>query len=325
MSKAIVVHETGGPEVLRYEDYPVASPGAGEVLISQRAVGLNYIDIYYRKGFYPPPALPYVPGGEGSGVVEAVGADVAEFRPGDRVAYATGPIGSYAEMRVFPAERLVKLPDAVDFATGAAMMLKGMTARYLLKATVRVQPGDWILFHAAAGGVGLIACQWAKHRGASVIGTVGSSEKAALARLNGCSHVINYRNENFVARVREITGGAGVRVVYDSVGRDTFIPSLDCLQPRGMLVSFGQSSGPVGPFDPLLLSARGSLFLTRPVLGAYVATRGELLETAADLFGVVASGAVKIAVTRRYPLAEAAKAHADLESRATTGSCVLIP
>jgi NADPH2:quinone reductase len=325
MTKAIVIHETGGPEVLRYEDRLVPAPKAGEALIRHCAVGLNYIDVYYRKGFYPPPALPFVPGGEGSGVVEAVGPDVTDFKPGDRVAYATGPIGSYAELRVFPADKLVKLPESIDFAVAAAMMLKGMTARYLLHATIGIQPGDHILFHAAAGGVGLIACQWAAHLGAEVIGTVGSDEKAELARRNGCGHVINYRKENFVARVREITGGAGVRVVYDSVGRDTFSGSLDCLQPRGMLVSFGQSSGPVPPVDILQLSAKGSLFLTRPVLSAYVATRVELQQTAEDLFGVVASGAVKIAVTARYPLAEAAKAHVELESRATTGSIILMP
>ncbi len=325
MTKAIVIHETGGPKVLCFEDFPTPVPKAGEVLIRHCAVGLNFMDIYCRKGFYPPPVLPFVPGNEGSGVIEAVGPGVTEFRPGDRVAYATGPLGSYAELRAFPADKLVRLPDSIDFAVAAAMMLKGMTARYLLRTTVLIQPGDRILFHAAAGGVGLIACQWAAHLGAEVIGTVGSDEKAILARQNGCRHVINYRKENFVARVKEITNNAGVRVVYDSVGRDTFASSLDCLQPRGMLVSFGQSSGPVPPFDLLQLSVKGSLYLTRPVLGAYVATRTELLETAEDLFDVVASGVVKIAVTRRYPLAQAAKAHAALESRATTGSTVLIP
>ena len=325
MTKAIVIHETGGPEVLRCEDRPVPVPKAGEVLIRHCAVGLNYIDVYYRKGFYPSPTIPFVPGSEGSGFVEAVGPEVTDFKPGDRVAYATGPMGSYSVLRTFPAEKLVKLPDSIDFAVAAAMMLKGMTARYLLRATIGIQPGDRILFHAAAGGVGLIACQWAAHLGAEVIGTVGSDEKVMLARRNGCRHVINYRKENFVARVRDITGGAGVRVVYDSVGRDTFSGSLDCLQPRGMLVSFGQSSGSIPMFDPLQLSAKGSLFLTRPVLSAYVATRTELQQTAEDLFGVVASGAVRITVKSRYPLAEAAKAHAELESRVTTGSTILIP
>lgn len=325
MTKAIVIRETGGPEVLRYEEIPTPVPKTGEVLIRHAAVGVNYIDVYYRKGFYPPPALPFIPGGEGSGIVEAIGPEVMGFKPGDRVAYATGPIGSYAELRAFPAERLVKLPEAIDFATAAAMMLKGMTARYLLHATIKINRGDRILFHAAAGGVGLIACQWAAHLGAEVIGTVGSEEKADLARQNGCTHVINYRTENFPARVKELTGGSGVRVVYDSVGLDTFEGSLDCLAPRGMLVSFGQSSGPIPPFNPLVLSTKGSLFLTQPVLNAYVATRAELIETAGDLFNAVSSGAIKIAINRRYTLAEAAKAHADLESRATTGSTVLIP
>jgi NADPH2:quinone reductase len=325
MTNAIVVRETGGPEVLRYEEVQSPVLKAGEVLIRHRAIGLNFIDVYFRKGFYPPPVLPYIPGGEGSGVVEAVAPDVTEFAPGDRVAYASGPMGSYAETRAVPARHLVKIPGTVGFDTAAAMMLKGMTARYLLKATIAIRPGDRILFHAAAGGVGLIACQWASHLGAEVIGTVGSDEKAALARQNGCSHVINYRTENFVARVKKITNNAGVRVVYDSVGRDTFAGSLDCLEPRGMLVAFGQSSGAVPPFDLLQLSTKGSLFVTRPMLGAYVATRAELLETAGDLFDAISSGVVKIAVKGRYPLAEAARAHADLENRATTGSTILIP
>jgi len=325
MTNALVVRETGGPEVLRYEEVQSPVLKAGEVLIRHRAIGLNFIDVYFRKGFYPPPVLPYIPGGEGSGVVEAVAPDVTEFAPGDRVAYASGPMGSYAETRAVPARHLVKIPGTVGFDTAAAMMLKGMTARYLLKATIAIRPGDRILFHAAAGGVGLIACQWASHLGAEVIGTVGSDEKAALARQNGCSHVINYRTENFVARVKKITNNAGVRVVYDSVGRDTFAGSLDCLEPRGMLVAFGQSSGAVPPFDLLQLSTKGSLFVTRPMLGAYVATRAELLETAGDLFDAISSGVVKIAVKGRYPLAEAARAHADLENRATTGSTILIP
>jgi NADPH2:quinone reductase len=325
MPKAIVVHETGGPECLRYEKWPVKTPGPNEVLVKQIAIGINYIDIYYRKGIYKAPQLPFVPGQEASGIVEEVGADVTSFRLGDRIAYATQPLGAYAEIRVLPALKLTKLPDAIDFPVAAAMMLKGMTARYLLRQTIAITKDDIILFHAAAGGVGCIACQWAHHLGATVIGTVGDDNKEETARVNGCDYVINYRKENFVKRVRDITNGAGVRVVYDAVGKDTFASSLECLQPRGLLVCFGQSSGTVPPFDILQLSEHGSLFLTRPVLNAYVSTSEELQEAADDLFGVVLSGAVKVTVNQVYPLAEASRAHKDLEARKTTGSSILIP
>lgn len=325
MPQAIVVHQTGGPENLRWEKLPDAAPGRGEVCVRHLAVGLNFIDIYYRKGIYKATTLPFVPGQEASGIIEAMGAGVTGFRIGDRVAYATQPFGAYARLRNLPASRLVKIPDTMDFPMAAAMMLKGMTARYLLKKTFPVKQGDAILFHAAAGGVGLIACQWARHLGAVVIGTVGDDDKAEAARENGCDHVINYRRENFVERVREITGGKGVGVVYDSVGKDTFAGSLDCLRPRGLLVSFGQSSGVVPPFDILQLSAKGSLFLTRPVLNAYVSTPEELQEAADDLFFMVMSGVVKISINQIYPLSEAAQAHRDLESRKTSGSSILIP
>jgi len=296
-----------------------------EVRIRHVAIGLNYIDTYYRKGIYKAPSLPFVPGQEASGVVEEVGTGVTAFRIGDRVAYATQPLGAYAEIRALPADKLVKLPDAIDFPMAAAMMLKGMTARYLLRQTIALDQSDSILFHAAAGGVGLIACQWAHHLGVMVIGTVGDDDKAELARASGCDHVINYRRENFVERVREITDGKGVRVVYDSVGKDTFGGSLDCLEPRGLLVSFGQSSGAVPPFDIMQLSAKGSLFLTRPVLNAYVSTPAELQEAADDLFFVVTAGVVKISINQIYPLAEASQAHRDLEARKTVGSSILIP
>ncbi len=324
MPKAIRIHEVGGPEVLRWEEVEVGAPGPGEVHLRQRAVGLNFIDVYHRTGLYPLP-LPTTLGLEGAGVVAAVGAGVDDLQPGDRVAYAGGPPGGYAEERLIPAHRLVKLPDGIGERQAAAMMLQGMTAQYLLRRTCPVQKGDAILIHAAAGGVGLIACQWASHLGATVIGTVGSAAKAELARAHGCHYPILYREEDFVARTREITGGAGVRVVYDSIGRDTFLNSLDCLQPLGMLVNFGQSSGPVASFDPGLLAAKGSLFLTRPSLMAYTAKRGELLATAADLFAVVISGAVRIEVNQTYPLRDTAQAHRDLEGRKTTGSTVLLP
>jgi NADPH2:quinone reductase len=286
-------------------------------------VGLNFIDVYHRKGLYALP-LPAVLGSEAAGVVEEIGPGVTEVRPGDRVAYA-GPVGAYAQARLIRADRLVPLPADISDRAAAAMMLKGMTAQYLLLRTCRVEPGDLVLIHAAAGGVGLIACQWAKHLGATVIGTVSTEEKAALAREHGCDHPIVTSREEFVARVREITGGRGVRVVYDSVGKDTFEGSLDCLQPLGMMVSYGNSSGPVSPFSPLVLSAKGSLFLTRPTLMTYTARREDLLATAAELFEVVRSGAVRIEIRQTYPLAEAAQAHRDLEARKTTGSTVLLP
>ena len=324
MTKAVRIYQHGGPEVLRWEEVTVAPPGAGEVQLRHSAVGLNFIDIYHRTGLYPLP-LPATPGLEGAGVVLAVGEGVGDFLPGDRVAYAGGPPGAYAEERLIPAHRLVKLPDWLDDQRAAAMMLQGMTARYLLRRTFRVGPGDPVLIHAAAGGVGLIACQWARFLGATVIGTVGSREKAELARAHGCQHPILYREDDFVARTRELTGGEGVAVVYDSIGRDTFLKSLDCLRPLGMLVSFGQASGPIESFNPALLAAKGSLFLTRPSLMAYTAKREDLLASAADLFNVVEKGAVRIEVNQTYPLREAARAQRDLEERKTTGSTVLLP
>ncbi|MEI2782790.1 MAG: quinone oxidoreductase [Candidatus Competibacter sp.] len=325
MPKAIRIHEYGGPEVLRWEEVEVGDPGPGQLRVRHAAVGLNYIDVYHRTGLYPLPSLPWTLGMEGAGKVEAVGEGVTEFKVGDRVAYASPPVGAYAEVRLMPADRVVALPDAIDDQTAAAMMLQGMTAQYLLRRTYRVQPGDTILLHAAAGGVGLIASQWARHLGATVIGTVGSDEKAELARAHGCHHVIVYSRENFTQRVREITDGQGVAAVYDSVGQATFMNSLDCLRRLGMMVSFGNASGPVPPFDPGILAAKGSLFLTRPSLMAYTAERADLLASAADLFEVVASGAVKIEVHQTYPLAETAQAHRDLEARKTTGSTVLLP
>ncbi|RIK85986.1 MAG: quinone oxidoreductase [Hyphomicrobiales bacterium] len=325
MVKAIRIHEHGGPEVLRYEEVDPGRPGRGEVLVRHTAIGLNFIDTYFRSGLYTPPAgLPFTPGGEAAGVVIELGEGVTELSPGDRVAYAGGP-GSYAEERVMPADRLVKIPDGVSDEEAAAMMLKGMTAEYLLRRTYAVKPGDNVLYHAAAGGVGLIFGQWAKHLGVDVIGTVGSAEKAELAKAHGYAHVVNYREIDFVKAVAEITGGRKCDVVYDSVGKDTFDGSLDCLRPRGMMVSFGQSSGAVPPFNLGILSQKGSLFLTRPTLFTYVAARAELEASAAALFEVVRSGAVKIRINQRYPLAEAAQAQADLEGRRTTGTTVLIP
>ncbi|OAN50331.1 quinone oxidoreductase [Paramagnetospirillum marisnigri] len=321
---AIRIHQTGGPEVLLWEEVSVAAPAAHEVLIRHAAVGLNYIDIYHRSGLYPAP-LPFTPGLEGAGVVEAVGASVTEFKAGDRVAYANPPLGAYAEARVMPADRLVRIPDAITDVEAAAMMLQGMTAQYLLRRTYRVKPGDTILIHAAAGGVGLLVCQWARHLGATVIGTVGSEDKADLAKAHGCHYPILYKTEDFVAQVREITNGQGVPVVYDSVGKDTFLKSLDCLQPLGMMVSFGQSSGKVEPFDTGLLAAKGSLFLTRPSLMAYTAKRSDLVAGAEELFEVVGQGAVRIEVNQTYALKDAASAHRDLEGRKTTGSTVLLP
>jgi NADPH2:quinone reductase len=324
MPHAIRFHQTGGPEVLRWEEVAVPAPGQGEATVRHQAVGLNFLDIYHRTGLYPLP-LPSGLGIEAAGVVEAVGAGVNDVAVGDRVAYAGGPVGAYSEVRNIPADRLVRLPDAIDMTTAAAMMLQGMTAQYLLRRTYRVQPGDTILIHAAAGGVGLLVCQWAKALGATVIGTVGSDEKAELARAHGCDHAIVYTRENFTERVRQITGGAGVPVVYDSIGKDTFFGSLDCLRPLGMMVTFGNSSGPVAPVDSLELSRRGSLFLTRPSLMHYTAQRADLLASAAELFEVVASGKVRIEVRQRYPLPEAAQAQHDLAQRRTSGSTVLMP
>lgn len=325
MAHAIRLHATGGPEVLRWEAVSVAAPGPGEVHLRHRAIGLNFIDVYHRTGLYPLPALPAIIGMEGAGEVLAVGAGVSEFSPGDRVAYAGVPPGAYATERLIPAHRLVKLPPQISDRQAAAMMLQGMTVQYLLRRTYRVAPGDTILLHAAAGGVGLIACQWAKALGATVIGTVGSREKAALARAHGCDQTILYHEEDLVARVRELTGGEGVAVVYDSVGGETFLKSLDCLRPMGMLVYFGQSSGPAPDINPALLGKKGSLFLTRPSLMAYTAKREDLLASAADLFAAVTSGVVRIEINQEYPLREAAQAHRDLEARRTTGSTILLP
>ncbi len=322
MSKAIRIHETGGPEVLRWEEIEVGAPGAGEIRVRHTAVGLNYIDVYFRTGLYPSPA-PFVPGFEAAGVVDAVGDGVTEFVVGDRLAYATGPLGAYAELRLMPAERAVKLPASISDQQAAAMMLQGMTAQYLLRRTYPVQAGDTILVHAAAGGVGLILCQWAKHLGATVIGTVSTEEKAALAQANGCTHPIIYTREDFHARVLELTDNRKVPVVYDSVGRDTFERSLDCLAPLGKMVLYGQASGPVPPFELGQLAAKGSLFITRPTLFTYTASRADLVATANELFDVVGSGAVNIAVNQTFALADAAAAHRALEARQTTGSTVL--
>lgn len=321
MPKAIRIHENGGPEVMKWEDVTVGDPGPNEARIRQHAVGLNYIDVYFRTGLYKQP-MPGSIGQEGAGVVEAVGANVKDLKAGDRVAYAGGPVGAYAEVRLMPADRLVKLPDGISFEQGAAMMLQGMTAQYLLKRTFPVKAGQTILFHAAAGGVGLIACQWAKALGVTVIGTVGSDDKAAIAKAHGCAHTIVYTRENFVERVKEITGGKLVPVVYDSVGKDTWPASLDCLQPLGMMVSFGNASGPVPPINGLDLSQRGSLYFTRPTLVTYTAKREDLVACANDLFDAVQTGKVKIEVNQRYALKDAAQAHRDLESRKTTGSTV---
>lgn len=324
MPQAIRFHRTGGPEVLQWETVEVPAPAPGEARVRHHAVGLNYIDTYHRSGLYPVP-LPSGIGLEAAGVVEAVGEGVTDLVAGDRVAYAGGALGAYAEVRNIAADRLVKLPPALSFEQGAAMMLQGLTAQYLLRRTYRVQAGDTILIHAAAGGVGLLVCQWAKALGATVIGTVGSDEKAALARAHGCDHPIVYTREKFAERVREITGGAGVPVVYDSIGADTFMDSLTCLRPLGTMVLFGAASGPVPPFDIGLLAKMGSLFLTRPTLFTYSAQRADLLAMAAELFDVVAGGQVKIEVNQRYALADAAQAHRDLEARRTTGSTILLP
>jgi NADPH2:quinone reductase len=321
--KAIRFERTGGPDVLDYVDVELPPPAPGQVRVKHTVVGVNFIDTYHRTGLYKLP-LPSGLGSEAAGVVEALGAGVTTLKPGDRVAYA-GAMGAYAEANNVPAERLVKIPAGVSDETAAAAMLKGMTAQYLLKRTYPVKAGQTILFHAAAGGVGLIAGQWAKHLGATVIGTVGSDDKIALAKDNGCTHVLNARKDDWVKQVREITGGAGVPVVYDSIGKDTFAGSLDCLAVRGMLVSFGNASGAVPPFEPGILSAKGSLYFTRPTLVSYTRNAKELKETADDLFAVIASGAVKIAVHQRFKLAEARRAHEALHSRATTGATVLLP
>jgi NADPH:quinone reductase len=321
MTKAIRVHQTGGPEQMRWEDVDVSEPGPGQVRVQQTAVGLNFIDVYHRTGLYPQP-LPFTPGVEGAGVVESVGPGVEGLKPGDRVAYA-GPIGGYAEERLIAADRLVKLPDDISDEQAAAMMLQGMTVDMLINRVRPLQSGETILVHAAAGGVGLILCQWASALGATVIGTVSTEEKAELARANGCDHPILYKSQDFVALVDEFTGGAKVPVVYDSVGKDTFLRSLDCLQKRGMLVSFGQSSGAVEPFPPGLLAQKGSLYLTRPTLFDYIAKRNELEQSAAALFDMVRSGKVRIDIGQRFSLSQAAEAHRALEARETTGSTVL--
>ena len=323
MTKAIRIHAHGGPEVMRWEDVPTPDPAPGEALVRHGAVGLNYIDVYFRTGLYKT-ALPATLGMEAAGTVLAIGAGVTEVAVGDRVAYAGGAIGAYATERCIAADKLVKLPDSIDFATGAAMMLQGMTAQYLLRRTHKVMPGETIVIHAAAGGVGLIMCQWAKHLGAIVIGVVSTEDKADLARAHGAHHVL-IGHGNLPAEVKRITGGAMVPVIYDSVGKDSFMPSIDSLAPLGLMVSFGNASGPVPPVDISMLSAKGSLFLTRPTLASYTSKRADLLATTQDLFDVVASGVVKIRVNQSFALADAAKAHIALEARQTTGSTVLVP
>lgn len=325
MTKAIKIHAPGGPEVLKWEEHQPGRPGPGEVRIIHEAIGLNFIDIYHRSGLYPLPAFPAVLGLEGAGRVDLVGEGVTEFSPGDRVAYAGVPPGAYAEVRCLPAHRLVRLPEGISSRTAAAMMLQGMTARYLLKGCFPVGSGTTLLVQAASGGVGSLLCQWARYLGATTIGTVGSRDKAEIARANGCTHTILYRDEDFETRVQEITGGRGVDVVYDSVGRTTFAKSLGCLRPMGVMVSFGQSSGPVPPLDLGVLAAKGSLFLTRPSLMHYTARRDDLLAHAQDLFDVVQAGAVKVNIGQEYALRDAATAHRDLEARDTTGSSILLP
>ena len=323
MTYAVRIHEIGGPEVLRWEAIDVPDPGPGEAVIRQTAAGLNFIDVYFRTGLYPAPSFPATIGNEGAGVVEAVGDGVTEVAVGDRVAYCMS-LGSYAQRRLIASKQLVKIPDGIGDEQAAAVMLKGCTVQYLIRRTHAVRPGETVLFHAAAGGCGLIACQWLKHLGATVIGTVGTREKAELAKAHGCDHPIVYTEESFVDRVQELTGGKGVPVVYDSVGKDTFDDSLRCLQPRGLMVSFGNASGVVEPFKPAILAGRGSLYLTRPTLATYTATRQELEETTAELFDVVGRGAVRIEVNQTYALENAAQAHRDLEARKTTGSTVLL-
>ena len=323
MTHAVRIHSNGGPEVLQWEEVEVAEPKTGEAIVRQVAAGLNFIDVYFRTGLYKVPAFPSAIGNEGAGVVEAVGDGVTEVAVGDRVAYCMS-LGSYTQRRLIPAKQLVKIPRGITEEQAAAAMLKGCTVQYLIRQTYPVQAGETVLFHAAAGGCGLIACQWLKHLGVRVIGTVGTAEKADLARAHGCDHPIVYTEENFVDRVKELTDGRGVPVVYDSVGRDTSNDSLECLQPRGLMVSFGNASGAVEPFAPALLAAKGSLLLTRPTLATYTATRADLEKTSADLFSVLSSGAVKAEVNQTYPLENAAQAHRDLEARKTTGSTILL-
>jgi NADPH2:quinone reductase len=323
MAKAVRFHKQGGPEVLQYEDVQVGEPGPGQARIRHTAIGVNFVDTYQRSGLYPMP-LPAVAGNEAAGVVEAVGSGVTDLKAGDRVAY-TGLPGSYCDVRIVPADRMVKLPQGISEEQGASMMLKGLTVHYLIHTTYPAKKGETVLWHAAAGGVGLIACQWLKAMGVTVIGTVGSDEKAALAKAHGVEHVINYSQENFVERVKSLTGGKGVPVVYDAVGKSTWEGSLDCLRPRGLMVSFGNASGAVPPFNVVILSTKGSLYVTRPTLATHIATRADLVERSASLFDVVKSGKVKIETTGRYKLADAQQAHRDLEGRKTTGSIVLQP
>ncbi|XDF34075.1 quinone oxidoreductase [Paracidovorax avenae] len=325
MSLAVQIRQHGGPEELHLTDVPVGEPGPGEIRIRHHAVGLNFIDVYHRTGLYPLP-MPATIGMEGAGIVEAVGPGVTHLSAGDRAAYASAPPGSYAEVRVLPAKCVCRLPDAIDFETGAAMMLKGLTAQYLLKKTLPaegLQPGDHVLFHAAAGGVGLIACQWARALGLQLIGTAGSDDKCRLALANGAAHAINYRTEDFAARVKEITGGKGVKVVYDSVGKDTWEKSLECLRPFGLMATFGNASGPAPAFAPGMLGAKGSLYVTRQTLFTHIATRESTQAMADDLFAVVQSGDVTIHIDQRYPLRDVQQAHRDLEARKTTGSTIL--
>jgi NADPH:quinone reductase len=324
MAHAIRVHEYGGPEAMKWEEVEVGAPGPGQIKVKHHAVGVNYIDTYQRTGLYKQPSMPFTLGMEGAGDVTAVGAGVTEFKVGDRIAYAQ-PVGSYSTERLMPADRAVKIPEGIDYKTAAAMMLQGMTVRYLIRKTYKVGPDTTLLWHAAAGGVGLIACQWAKHLGATIIATAGSDEKCKLAKAAGATHTINYKTENFVERVKEITGGKLCDVVYDSVGKDTYPMSLDCIKPLGLFVTFGNASGSIAGIDPGILGAKGSLYVTRPSLMSYVASRADLVETANELFDVVKKGIVKIAVNHTYPLKDAAQAHRDLEARKTTGSIVLLP
>lgn len=323
MAKVVRIHSAGGPEVLTYEDVEVGAPGPGEIRVTHEACGLNFIDTYHRSGLYPLP-LPSPIGLEGAGTVTEIGDGVTDLAVGDRIAYSSGPIGSYSTERVMPAAKVVKLPDGIDTKQAAGMMLKGMTVEYLIRRTYAVKPGDTVLWHAAAGGVGLIACQWLKQIGATIIGTTGSEEKAELAKAHGCDHVILYREEDVVSKVKELTDGKGVPVVYDSVGKDTWEMSLDCLQPRGLMVSFGNASGPVDNVNLGILAAKGSVYVTRPTLMTYTATREDMVDSATALFDAVGKG-LKIEVNQSYPLAEVQQAHADLEARKTTGSTILIP
>ena len=324
MAHAIRIHQSGGPEVMQWEEFTPGDPGPGQARVRQSAVGLNYIDTYHRSGLYKLP-MPTGLGSEAAGVVEAVGPGVTEIKSGDRVAYSGGAPGAYAEVRVMPVDRLVKLPDGVSDRTAATLMLKGLTTQYLLRQTYQVKSGETILFHAAAGGVGLIACQWARALGVTMIGTVGSDEKAKIAKENGCTHTIVYTREDYVARVKELTNGKGVPVVYDGVGKAMFPSSLDCLSPRGLYVNFGNASGPVPPLDMLMLSAKGSLYVTRPTLVTYTSTRPALLAMADEMFGLVKSGKIVNDARQTYALKDAAQAHRDLEARKTTGSTLLIP